>query len=244
MKRTRAFVQLTCAAFSVGLLVPGIQAQFRIDSTGVTGPVHDFNSASPALSSDTFSLQFDPASGQLADYSSVSITVNAPAGFQFVVDPPPGDIGWAELTLSVDFGSGTDTSISGTDPSLTFGGVAGTAPGLALHEEFISSAGNRLFASATADLTSATSIFSFTSVTFSFNYNNAGITSIPLGDLNDGTMAYIMNFNDVTSADLSQPWMRLAAVPVPEPAGAEVFAASLLAAVAGGRVCRRSRANA
>ena len=239
MKRTRAFVQLTCAAFSVGLLVPGIQAQFRIDSTDVTGPVHAFQNN--LSSADTFSLQFDPA-GSLAASGSVGITVNAPTGFQFVVDPPPIGIDAAELSLYVEFGTGTGT-ILGESPSLTFGGLAGTAPGLAYSDVFISTAGDGLYASATADLTSATSSFSFTSVTFSFDYT--GITDAgPLGAFNGGNMSYIMWFTSTPSADMSQPWMRLTAVPVPEPAGAEVLAASLLAAVAGGRVCRRRRANA
>lgn len=242
MKRTRAFVQLTCAAFSVGLLVPGIQAQFRIDSTGVTGPVHDFQDN--VSSADTFSLQFDAASAGLAGNSSVNITVSAPAGFQFVVDPPPIGIDAAELSLYVEFGTATGT-ILGESPSLTFGGLAGTAPGLTYSDVYISTAGDGLYASATADLTSATSSFSFTSVTFGFDYNNAGIPSdSALGAFNGGSMSYIMWFTSTPSADMTQPWMRLAAVPVPEPAGAEVLAASLLAAVAGGRVCRRHRANA
>ena len=239
MKRTRSFVQMACLASSIGLLVPGLEAQFSIDSTGVTGPTHAYDSIS---SEDIFDLQFAPSSAHLALGNSVSITVDAPVGFQFVVDPPPADIWSAELTFYVDFGSGAFGSILGTNPSLTFGGVAGTVPALAYHDVSVSLAGDHLFASATADLTAATAGFAFTSVTFGFDYNNAGMADVELGAFNEGYISYILNFADPTSADLSNPWMRLTPVPIPEPAGSGVFAVSLLAAVAGSRVCGRRRA--
>ncbi len=241
MPKIRTLIQFSGLAVSTGLLVLNSQAAVFLSSAAphATGPTHEFyTSVGYTYVSDWYSLSFGDSTAHLAGDNSVSITLSAPAGQMFVVQSPPADYSSASLEFYVLYGGDEINSPYATisNPSHTFVVINGSTPASEFTQANLPKfTGNQLDASATASVTSS---FSFTSVTFSFDYDNADITDAPLGSFNLGVLNYVVSFEGSEHAD---PGALLGLEPIPEPALTGVIAVSLLAAVVGGRTWRLRR---
>jgi hypothetical protein len=131
---------------------------------------------------DTISGASEPASINIDGVTSIQVTWNAPAGYMYVVNPPPADDGNAFLAFESDYGLIPQTVSLGsvTASSVSVNTVFGTSPlggGVALNND-LNLEGEANYASlitgATATITPTTAPFGFTSITITGDFSGTG----------------------------------------------------------------------
>jgi hypothetical protein len=159
-----------CGIFPISTLAVPLD----IDLTGGT-PVDDAINGSA------------PASINIDGVNSIQVTWNAPAGYMYVVNPPPTDDGNMFLVFELDYGVIPQTTSLGsvTSSGISVNTIFGTSPlggGVGLNNT-LSLEGTSyasLILEASATITPNTAPFGFTSITATGNFSGTG-SDITLG---------------------------------------------------------------
>lgn len=111
--------------------------------------------------------------------TSINVTWNAPAGYMYVVNPPPSDIGGLNLYLAVQYSGPLSSLGSVTSPSLSVATVFGTSPFTTAttplgQPVILYGPGNLMTISAEGIVNPGDKPFAFTSVTVSANFSGTG----------------------------------------------------------------------
>jgi hypothetical protein len=127
-----------------------------------------------------------PSSINLAGVNAVSVTWSAPAGYMYVVTPPPATNPASTLFLGLGYGTPGAAATLGsvTHSSASFGLVYGTAPGVygsvSINNDSSANWANGLFISGGAYDLPGTSGYAFTNFTITAQFSGA----LPSGILN------------------------------------------------------------
>lgn len=233
---------------AVGLLVIPARAAVILSSTDphASNFSHSFSPGHgemmPPQFYDQCSLSFADSTAHLAQNSSVSFTLNAPAGYQFVVHTAPGQT-YGRIEFRVWYGSANYGSPWATysTPTLTFGGLNGTEPSYSGGWVIIptqGASGNGSVMAAQPSM-AVSSGFSFTSLTCTFDYSNSGMADVPLGSFNPSE-SWLTYYGNIASGG-GDPGTMLELSPIPEPGTTGVLAVALLALIIGGRTWHQRR---
>lgn len=159
----------------------------NITFTG-NGVVHDWGGGYTMYvgNPDVATLQFadladfnGPPAINLAGVNSINVTWAAPAGYMYVVNPPPADIGSLGLEFEVAYGAGGQASSLGSVTALnisanTVYGKPSFQGGENLPPPFYDPQVPGLIVEAFARDESGTTPFAFTSVTLSLDFSKTG----------------------------------------------------------------------
>lgn len=173
-----------------GMLTTASTLAVPLDITFNLGaPAHEWGSGSVGF----FSYQYDdtasianqtPSDGvlNLAGVNSINVTWNAPAGYMFVVKPPPADIGALTLELETSYGYGLTSAGSLvaslgniTSQSLSVHTIYGSSP-LSGGVNLSTFSGDRpaLNVLAQATINPGSAPFAFNSITVSADFSGRG----------------------------------------------------------------------
>jgi hypothetical protein len=171
------------------VLLAGISGIFISGSIFAVPLDLTFNGSPPAFES-TFSLYGDSgfqdyipvanegqvSSINLAGVNSINVTWNAPAGYMYVVNPPPAGLLFANLYFEAEYGVGGQASSLGsiTASSFSVHGISGTSP-MSLQATLNPGPGGAaLYFLAYASMNSRSAPFAFNSITMSLDFSGTG----------------------------------------------------------------------